>query len=136
MPSWSPRGAAVAVRAAFGLNARSLGRDSAEIKATTEDAMAAYLLVDLEVTDPAGFEEYRQQVPQTIAKYGGRYLVRGGKTEVLEGNWQPKRVVVLEFPSVEQARRWYDCEEYRGPKALRMKTARTNVILAEGAPPA
>ena len=94
--------------------------------------MAAYLVVDLEVVDQAGFETYRTQVPQTIAKYGGRYLVRGGKTEVLEGDWRPKRVVVLEFPSVEQAKRWYEGEEYRAPKALRVKTARTNLVLVEG----
>ena len=59
--------------------------------------MPAYFIVDLEVTDPAGFEEYRQLVPATIQQYGGRYVVRGGATETLEGDWQPKRVVVLEF---------------------------------------
>jgi uncharacterized protein (DUF1330 family) len=94
--------------------------------------MPAYFIVDLEVTDPVGIEEYRKQVPATIAKYGGRYLVRGGKHETLEGDWHPRRVIVLEFPSVEQAKRWYDCEEYRGPKALRFKTARTNLVLVEG----
>jgi uncharacterized protein (DUF1330 family) len=94
--------------------------------------MSAYFIVDLEVTDPVGIEEYRKQVPATIAKYGGRYLVRGGKHETLEGDWHPRRVIVLEFPSVEQAKRWYDCEEYRGPKALRFKTARTNLVLVEG----
>jgi uncharacterized protein (DUF1330 family) len=94
--------------------------------------MPAYFIVDLEVTDPAGFDEYRKLVPATIEKYGGRYLVRGGRTETLEGNWQPKRVVVLEFPSVEQARRWYNSEEYRDPKALRFKTAKANLILVEG----
>ena len=94
--------------------------------------MSAYVIVDLEVTDPVGIEEYRKQVPATIAKYGGRYLVRGGKHETLEGDWHPRRVIVLEFPSVEQAKRWYDCEEYKGPKALRFKTARTNLVLVEG----
>jgi len=94
--------------------------------------MSAYFIVDLEVTDAVGIEEYRKQVPATIAKYGGRYLVRGGKHETLEGDWHPRRVIVLEFPSMEQAKRWYDCEEYRGPKALRFKTARTNLILVEG----
>ena len=94
--------------------------------------MSAYFIVDLEVTDPVGIEEYRKQVPATIEKYGGRYLVRGGKHETLEGDWQPRRVIVLEFPSVEQAKRWYDCEEYRGLKALRFKTAQTNLILVEG----
>ena len=95
--------------------------------------MPAYFIVDLEVTDPAGFEEYRKLVPDTIQKYGGRYLVRGGAVDTLEGDWRPKRVVVLEFPSLEQARRWYDSEDYRDPKALRFKTARTNLILVEGA---
>ncbi len=94
--------------------------------------MAAYFIVDVDVTDAAGFEEYRKLVPATVEKYGGRFLVRGGQVEKLEGQWQPKRLVVLEFPSVEQARRWYDSEEYRDPKALRFRTARTHLILAEG----
>jgi uncharacterized protein (DUF1330 family) len=95
--------------------------------------MPGYVIAELEITDPAGFEEYRKQVPATIQKYGGRYVVRGGTTQTLEGDWQPKRLVVLEFPSVEQARRWYDCEDYRGPKALRIKTTRSRVVLVEGA---
>jgi uncharacterized protein (DUF1330 family) len=94
--------------------------------------MSAYLIVDLDARDPAGLEEYRQQVPATIAKYGGRYLVRGGKFETLEGNWQPKRVVVLEFPSVEQAKRWYDSAEYRPLKAMRFKASNSNMVLVEG----
>jgi uncharacterized protein (DUF1330 family) len=94
--------------------------------------MTAYLIAELEVTDPAAFEQYRQQVPATIAKYGGRYVVRGGAVQPLEGNWSPSRVVVLEFPSMEQARRWYDCEEYRGPKAIRFRAARTRAIFVEG----
>ena len=94
--------------------------------------MPAYFIADLDVTDPAGFEEYRKLVPGTVQKYGGRFLVRGGAVETLEGDWQPKRVVVLEFPSLEQAKRWYDSEEYRRPKALRFKTARTNLVLVEG----
>ena len=94
--------------------------------------MPAYVIVELEVTDPVGMDEYRKQVPATIAKYGGRYLVRGGKCESLEGDWNPERVVVLEFPSVAQARRWYDSEEYREPKALRIGAGRTKLILVEG----
>ena len=85
--------------------------------------MPAYLIAEIDVTDPAGFEEYRQLVPTTIQQYGGRFLVRGGAVEALEGDWQPKRVVITEFPSLEQARRWYNSEEYREPKALRFKTA-------------
>lgn len=94
--------------------------------------MAAYIIVDIDVTDPVVIEEYRKQVPATVEKYGGRFAVRGGKFEVLEGTWQPKRVVVLEFPSVEQAKRWYDSEEYRGPKALRFKGSKANLVLVEG----
>jgi uncharacterized protein (DUF1330 family) len=94
--------------------------------------MPAYLIADVAITDPAGFEEYRKQVPATIAKYGGRFLARGGAVQTLEGDWRPQRLVVLEFPSVEQAKRWHDSEEYRGPKALRIRTAKTNLILVEG----
>ena len=94
--------------------------------------MAAYLIVDLTITDPSGFEEYRKQVPATIAQYGGRYLVRGGRIECLEGEWAPERIVVLEFPSMEAARRWYDSEEYRGPKTLRMRSATADAIFVEG----
>jgi uncharacterized protein (DUF1330 family) len=94
--------------------------------------MPAYVIADLTITDAAGFEEYRKQVPATIAKYGGRFVVRGGAIQTLEGDWRPQRLAVLEFPSVEQAKRWYDSEEYRGPKALRIRTAKTNLILVEG----
>lgn len=94
--------------------------------------MAAYFIVELEVQDVATFEEYRKQVPATIAKYGGRYLVRGGKTEPLEGDWHPKRVVVLEFPSLEQAKKFYDSPDYGPQKALRLKSAKSKLILVEG----
>jgi uncharacterized protein (DUF1330 family) len=94
--------------------------------------MAAYVIAELDVTDPATFEEYRRLVPATIEKYGGRYLVRGGRVETVEGDRQPKRLVVLEFPSLERARAWYDSEDYRGPKALRMRSARTDVLFVEG----
>jgi len=94
--------------------------------------MAAYFIVDVDITDPAGFEEYRKVVPATMEKYGGKFLVRGGKFEVFEGRWSPKRLVILEFPSLDQAKRWYDSEEYRQPRALRFRTARSNMILVEG----
>ena len=94
--------------------------------------MAAYLIANLTVTDPAGFEDYRQRVPATIEQYGGRYLVRGGAHEVVEGYWQPTRVVVLEFPTMAQLKRWYDSEEYRPLRALRFRTARTDVVAVEG----
>jgi len=94
--------------------------------------MPAYVIANVSVHDAAAFEEYRRQVPATIAKHGGRYLVRGGRVDRLEGTWNPARLVVLEFPSMEQARRWYDSEDYREPKALRVKSAMTDVVFAEG----
>jgi len=94
--------------------------------------MPAYLIANVNVHDAATFEEYRRQVPATIAKHGGRYLVRGGRVERLEGTWNPTRLVVLEFPSMEQARRWYDSEDYRGPRALRMRCAMADVVFVEG----
>ena len=94
--------------------------------------MSAYFIVDLDVTDPVGIEEYRKQVPATIAKYGGRYLVRGGDHETLEGDWRPRRVVLLEFPSVEQAKRWYDSEEYGEARKLRQGAAKLHMVAVEG----
>ena len=94
--------------------------------------MPAYLIANVSVQDAATFEEYRKQVPATIARHGGRYLVRGGRVEKLEGSWNPTRLVVLEFPSMEQARRWYDSEDYHGPRAIRMKCAVTDAICVEG----
>lgn len=94
--------------------------------------MAAYYIVEIDIQDPAGFEEYRSKVPATIERYGGKYLVRGGRLETLEGEWRPKRIVVLEFPSIEQAKRWYDSEEYRPLKELRRRTARGHIVLVDG----
>jgi uncharacterized protein (DUF1330 family) len=94
--------------------------------------MAAYVIADLEVTDPARFAEYRQRVPATLAVYGGRFLVRGGAHEVVEGSWRPRRLVVLEFPSLAQARRWYDSEEYREPKAMRLAASDGNLVFVDG----
>jgi len=94
--------------------------------------MAAYFIAELDIHDPQGIEAYRKGVPATIAKHGGRYLVRGGTASKLEGHWEPKRLVILEFPSMEQATRWYHSEDYRELKALRLKTANTNLVLIEG----
>ena len=91
-----------------------------------------YVIVEIEVTDPAVYEEYRRQAEATVVSQGGKYIVRGGGVQTLEGDWQPKRLVVLEFPSVAQARAWWDCEEYREPKKLRQKSAVTQMILVEG----
>ena len=94
--------------------------------------MAGYLIAEIEVHDPALFEEYRKQVPATIARYGGKYLVRGGATDTIEGGWTPARLVVLEFPSLEQARKWYHSAEYKPLLAMRLKAAKSKAILAEG----
>jgi uncharacterized protein (DUF1330 family) len=94
--------------------------------------MAAYIIVEIDVTDPVGYEEYRQQAGATVEKYGGKYLVRGGATETLEGDWQPKRIVILEFATMERAQEWLNCEEYREPRKMRHRTAKTNMILVQG----
>ena len=94
--------------------------------------MPGYIIADVNVTDPAGFEEYRKLVSGTIDAYGGRYLVRGGGVEAVEGEWNPQRLVILEFDTVEQAKKWYDSEEYAGPKVMRHNSADTNVIIVEG----
>jgi uncharacterized protein (DUF1330 family) len=94
--------------------------------------MAAYFVVDTDVTDAAGIEEYRRQVPPLIAKHGGRYLVRGGAFDVLEGQWKPKRLALIEFPSVARAKEFYNSKEYHEIIGLRQKAARTNLVLVEG----
>ena len=94
--------------------------------------MAAFVVVDIEVTDAVAFEEYRRAVPATITKYGGRYLVRGGKSETLEGGWDPQRLVILEFPNVEAVKRWYRSEEYRPLLAVRLKASKGSLVLVEG----
>ena len=94
--------------------------------------MAAYVVVDIEVTDPVAFEEYRKGVPATIAKYGGRYIVRGGMAETLEGGWDPKRLVILEFPSMQRLREFYDSPEYQKALAVRLRYSKGKLIFVEG----
>ena len=94
--------------------------------------MAAYVIVQVEVSDPIRYEDYKKMVPPSIAKFGGRFLVRGGKTHTLEGGWAPKRFVMVEFPSVEQAKAWWASPEYAEAKALRQATAASMMIVAEG----
>ena len=95
--------------------------------------MSAYVIGDIEVTDAAVYEDYRRQVAATVQKYGGRFVVRGGKVEALEGGWSPKRVVLLEFPSMEQAQKWYRSSEYAPLIALRQRASRGKLVLVEGA---
>jgi uncharacterized protein (DUF1330 family) len=94
--------------------------------------MAAYVIGEIEITDPQAYQEYAKGVPATIAQYGGKYMVRGGKVEPKEGGWDPKRVVVLEFSSLDQARKWYDSPEYVPLRALRQRAARGRLIFVEG----
>lgn len=94
--------------------------------------MSAYVIVEIDITDPIGYEEYKKQAAATVHKYGGKYIVRGGKTEVLEGDWHPNRLVVLQFESMQQAKEWLHCEEYREPRKMRHRTAKTKMVLVEG----
>ena len=94
--------------------------------------MAAYLIADIEVTDGPGYEVYRQQVPATLAAYGGRYLARGGATEVLEGSWSPKRCVILEFPDMSKFKAWWSSAEYAPLRAIRQRTTKSHLVVTEG----
>jgi uncharacterized protein (DUF1330 family) len=96
--------------------------------------MAGYLIANMEVTNPAVFEEYRKQVSPIVAQYGGRYLVRGAEARVLEGNPPIKRLAILEFPSLAAAQKFYDSPEYKPVLGLRLASATSNVILVEGLP--
>lgn len=94
--------------------------------------MAAFIIADIDITDPQGFEAYRQLVAPSIDAAGGRYRVRGGSVTVLEGQWQPRRLVVLEFDSLATARAWYDSDSYAPIRAIRQRTAGSNVVLVDG----
>ena len=94
--------------------------------------MSAFVIVDIDVTDPVRYEEYRRMAHDTVFAYDGRYVVRGGSAERLEGSWEPHRIVVLEFPSAARAREWWSSEAYRPAKAIRAETARSEMILVEG----
>lgn len=95
--------------------------------------MAAYCFFDvLEVVDPDKLEKYRDGVMATVESHGGRYLTVGGRWDVVEGEWQPVFPVLIEFPSLEQAHRWYDSEEYRELKALRLAATKGNAVFIAG----
>jgi uncharacterized protein (DUF1330 family) len=94
--------------------------------------MPAYVVVSVNVKDPVRYEDYKRMVPSSLAPYGGRFLVRGGAVQVREGTWSPKRLVILEFPSLEQAKAWYDSPEYAEAKALRQATASADLLIVEG----
>ncbi len=95
--------------------------------------MSAYIIVDLDVTDPEKFAKYREQVSPLIEAYGGKYIVRGGEHEVIEGGWKPNRLVVLEFESTAAAKKFWDSDDYAPVKKLRHESAESNIVLVEGA---
>lgn len=94
--------------------------------------MAAYLIADIEVFDAPGYEEYRQAIPASLAAHGGRYLARGGGTEVLEGDWHPRRAVIVEFASAAALKRWYNSPECQRLKTIRQRTAKSRLVMIEG----
>jgi uncharacterized protein (DUF1330 family) len=98
-----------------------------------EDPMPAYILAEIQVTDAAAYEPYRPLAAASIARFGGRYLVRGGKADLFEGAPEPERMVVIEFPDADSARRWYNSEEYQAALKIRLAASRGRVMLVEGA---
>jgi uncharacterized protein (DUF1330 family) len=95
--------------------------------------MAAYIIAEIQVTDPAAYDEYRPLAAASIARFGGRFLLRGGKLDLLEGETQPERIVVIEFPDADTARRWYHSDEYQTALKIRHAASRGRVFLVEGA---
>ena len=94
--------------------------------------MPAYILAEIEITNPEGYKEYTKAVPATIEKYGGRFIHRGGATSVLEGEWPDRRRVLIEFPTAAAARQWWDSSEYKQPKEMRRANSRGRLLLLEG----
>jgi uncharacterized protein (DUF1330 family) len=94
--------------------------------------MPAYVIVEITITDPKEYEEYKKLTPASIAAFDGRFVVRGAKTESLEGDWNPERIVVLEFPSVERAKEWWNSEQYTKAKVIRQRSAYTKMLVVEG----
>ena len=94
--------------------------------------MTAYVIVDIDVYDPVGYEEYKKLAPAAVELYGGKYIARGGKTETLEGDWSPSRLVILQFESNEQAKQWLNSPEYSEAKKMRHQTANSKMVVIEG----
>jgi uncharacterized protein (DUF1330 family) len=95
--------------------------------------MPAYVIADIDVHDPETYREYVALVPGTIEPFGGRFVVRGGEHETFEGEWQPHRLVMIEFPSADHARRWYASQAYTAALAIRQRASTGSVVLVEGA---
>ena len=94
--------------------------------------MAVYLVADLNITNPEEFQKYGQRVVDIVKQYGGRYLVRGGESEILEGNWKPKRLTIVEFPTTEHVKRWYESPEYQAIIGFRHRSARDHLTIISG----
>jgi uncharacterized protein (DUF1330 family) len=94
--------------------------------------MPAYVIVETEVTDPGQYEQYKAASAGTVAAGGGRFVVRGGELAVLEGDWQPSRLVVLEFEDLAAAKRWYESEVYQEAKKLREGAAHLRMVAVQG----
>ncbi|RAW00108.1 DUF1330 domain-containing protein [Pseudochryseolinea flava] len=97
--------------------------------------MKAYVIVDVSIHDATRYEDYKKLTPASLLPFEGKFVVRGGNAETLEGDWTPGRVVVLEFPNKEKAKAWWSSELYAPAKALRQATATTQMILVEGVAP-
>ena len=103
------------------------------LRAQAPKPAAGFVVAEVEVTDPATFKEYGDKAPGTIKQYGGRYIIRGGKSESVEGD-APKRFIVIQFDNVEKAKAWEDSPEYGAIKPIRHKSAKSRVFIIEGAP--
>jgi uncharacterized protein (DUF1330 family) len=97
--------------------------------------MPAYILAHIDVKDPARYAEYKKRVLATMEPFGGRFLVRGAAPEILEGTWDPKRLVILEFPDAATARRWWDSPAYAEARAIRQATSEGTLVLLDGVNP-
>jgi uncharacterized protein (DUF1330 family) len=94
--------------------------------------MAAYIIVDVTVINKQEYEEYKKLTPASLTAYDGKFIARGGQVETLEGDWKPERIVILEFPTVERAKEWWESDIYTTAKAIRLRTAETKMIIVEG----
>jgi uncharacterized protein (DUF1330 family) len=94
--------------------------------------MKAYVIVDVDIKDPVRYEDYKKLTPASLVPFDGKFVVRGGKAETLEGSWSPGRMVVLEFPSLDKAKTWWSSEGYAPAKALRQSASVTQMIVVEG----
>lgn len=94
--------------------------------------MSAFVIANVTVTDPVRYQDYRKLVPASIEKFGGRFIARGGQVEVLEGDWHPSRLVIVEFPSVDAARAWWHSPDYAEARAIRQATSEGTLLILEG----